>query len=236
MRAPFSRCALLIVALFAASSVGKTKDEVHLQWTLCDSHPRAVLEKLNISGHDPYKESPITYYDTYPPIYAEHGLGFRTKTRQHKPISLIKIRHPEEILVVPSAADCVWDTYGHKTSFTCAIQSQLQGRSLWSHEQIQFVERYHHIDWESLVAYGPHPNAKWKMNLAGFRAVFDDVAAGSLHLMEIEVKVARSDGDSAYHTISQYLRDIGVELCHHQEPKTTRLFRTLSYRLGDDEY
>ena len=221
---------LFVGVLLALPSPDNSKHEVKIkfQWSICDLNPQIVLQKLGEDGRDPYKQTPISYYDTSPPVYAQHGLMFRTKTRRGQELSSVKVRFPGETTNVPDEVHCAWDRYGDNTSYTCEKQSPLHGTSLWSDEQVRFAERYQSIVWEDLVAFGPYPNPKWRLNINGHKAVFDDVAARSLHLMEIEVKVAKSKADDTYQTVSEYLRNREVTICEHQEPRTLRLFRAMA--------
>jgi hypothetical protein len=59
--------------------------------------------------------------------------------------------------------------------------------------------------------------------------VFDDVAARSLHLMEVEVKTTESKGDDVHRTVTGHLTECGVALCDRHEPKTLRLLRAMGY-------
>jgi hypothetical protein len=236
-------------SLSALCSLGK-QIKVNLQWSICDTNPQTVLQKLGEDGaREPYKKTPVTYYDTNPPSYFWSGLMFRTKTRRGDELSAVKALFdpgtsdaPERVSgdkeahisrTIPETPErflCVSDRYGNDTSFTCQIQSVIAGRKvLWTDEQIRFAERCQGIIWEDLVGFGPNPNPKWRLNIAGHRAVFDDVQAGPFHLMELEVKVLKPKGDEAYKEISRYLRERGIQLCHKQEPRTLRLFRAMGY-------
>jgi len=66
--------------------------------------------------------------------------------------------------------------------------------------------------------------------------LFDDAAAWSLHLMEIELKTAKSSGDDIYQAVDELLRKGGVKLCDRQEPKTLRLFWAMGYPVKDGKY
>lgn len=102
-------------------------------------------------------------------------------TRRH--INRIVSEIPERFL-------CAWDRYGN--------------------EQIRFAERCQGIIWEDLAGFGPNPNPKWRLNIAGHRAVFDDVHAGPFHLMELKVKILKSKGDEVYEKTSRCLRERGI--------------------------
>lgn len=245
---------ILTFPLFALCVLGK-HIKVNLQWAICDADPQTVLRRLGEDGtREPYKKTPITYYDTNPPSYFWGGLMFRTKTRRGEELSAVKVRldpktsnapegffHNEEAPIVEAHFDtnaldtqerflCVWDRYGNDTYFACQIQSLLAGRKkLWAEEQIRFAERCQRVTWENLVGFGPNPNPKWRLSIFGHRAVFDDVQAGTSHLMELEVKVHKHKGDEVYEKISNYLRERGIALCHKQEPRTLRLFQAMGY-------
>jgi hypothetical protein len=206
--------------------------KVSLQWSICDSNPQIVLQKLGKDSGDPDKLDPITYYDTNPPVYTPQGLMFRTKTRAGQEISLVKIRFASNVFSqLRWRLACLWDRYGDKTTYVCKVQSPVNGTRIWSDEQVRFAENFWgKIVWDELVAFGPYPNPKWKwLKIKGYKAAFDDVAARSLHLMELEVKVPKSKSDVAYQIITEYLRKCGVVLCDHQESKTMRLFRAMGY-------
>ncbi|KAH6981377.1 hypothetical protein EDB80DRAFT_692084 [Ilyonectria destructans] len=127
-----------------------------------DTDTQTVLQKLGEKGtREPYKKTPITYYDTNPPTYSWGGLMFRTKTRRGEELSAVKAHFdlrtsdaPEgffrdkdahikrTVSDTPERFLCVWDGYGNDAPFTCQIQSLLAGRKeLWTDEQIRFAER-----------------------------------------------------------------------------------------------
>ncbi|EHK23024.1 uncharacterized protein TRIVIDRAFT_29068 [Trichoderma virens Gv29-8] len=218
-------CSLLFTfALLALCPLGK-QVKVNLQWAICDADPQTVLRKLGEDGtREPYKKTPITYYDTDPPSYSWGGLMFRTKTRRDEELSAVKVHFD------PRTFLCVWDRYGNNTSFACQIQSLLDGRrKLWTDEQIRFAERFQRVHWTDLVGFGPNPNPKWRLNISDHEGVFDDVQAETFHLMELEVKVLRYEADEVYGDISKYLREHNISLCYEQEPRTLRLFRSMGY-------
>lgn len=214
------------------------KDQVSLQWAICDANPYAVLTKLGVAARDPDKLDPITYYDTSPPLHTLQGLMFRTKVRGGQEISIVKVhlatpkshmRHHAEV--------CRWDRYGNKTAFTCKRQAPVKETHLWSTKQRQLAEDFQSdILWEKLVGYGPYLNPKWKaLCVEGYGAVLDDVAVQSLHLMELEVKVSRAEKSIVYQAVTEYLCAQGVVICARQESKTMRLFRSMGYVATQNE-
>jgi hypothetical protein len=109
---------LLAVVLLAAPSA-RAKDHINLQWSICDLNPQNVPQKLGEDITDPYKQNPIIYYDTRPPVYTFQGLMFRTKTNKGQEISRVKVRFRRASLNVPDSFSCAWDRYGDKISYTC---------------------------------------------------------------------------------------------------------------------
>jgi hypothetical protein len=221
----------IILLLFVVSfSLSKKKNKVSLQWSICDSNPQIVLQKLGKGIRDPDKLDPITYYDTNPPIYTSQGIMFRTKTRASQEISLIKIQFSKKILNVPHKVKCLWDRYGDKQTYVCKLQSPVNGKKIWSDKQIQFAEHFwNSVIWNKLIPFGPYLNPKWKwLKIKGYNAVFDDVEALSIHLMELEVKVPKHEGDVAYQIITKHLKKCRVVLCDYQESRTMRLFRAIN--------
>lgn len=223
-----------VLWLFSHSNA-ESKDEIHLQWALCDHDPQTVLQKFGLqANHAPQKQSMITYYDTKAPIYTQQGLGLRTKTSKGQKISSVKGRFPAEISDMPDNVDCLWDRYGNDTFYTCEKRSLLDTKNPWSTEQIRFADQYQNVEWENLTPFGPYPNAKWNLKIEGHKAVFDDVATRSLHIMEIEAKVPKSEGDAVYQAIGVNLEKLGIKLCSRQEGKTLRLFRELGFTVDEN--
>ena len=73
-----------VFALFALFPLGK-QIKVDLQWPICEADPQTVLQKLGEDGtHEPYKKTPVTYYDTDPPSYSWGGLMFRKKNQTRR--------------------------------------------------------------------------------------------------------------------------------------------------------
>lgn len=232
-------------SLLTALPIIAAEPEISLQWAICETDAAAVLAKLNHHNHDPYKSNPIVYFDTWPPHYTQTGIAFRTKVKKHDPgypISMIKARFGELNENVPGAADCVWDRYGNDTTYTCGLASVLsevggaEGESVWSPEQRDFAGRYADVMWQDLVPFGPYMNPKWKIHLLGVKAVFDDVQALPLHLMEIEIGVPKAGSDAVYASVDAYLRERGVGLCEKQWPKTLRLFDFLVNEAGEEGF
>ena len=224
--------AVTLLATLCHPILAKTK--IDLQWSICDTDAETVLRKLGEEDTAPYKSNPITYYDTWPPTYTNQGLGLRTKVKKHDPgypISMVKARFGAETDNVPEQADCVWDQYGKTDYYTCGMMSILpeidESENLWSPEQKAFAERYQAVNWDTLVPYGPFMNPKWKLRIDGHKAVFDDVVAEPLHLMEIEIEVKKKHGKKVHKRITKYLQDRGVVICDPQLPKTLRLFEYL---------
>jgi hypothetical protein len=136
-------------SLSVPCSLGK-ETQVNLQWSICDKNPQTVLQKLGEdSTHEPYKKTPVTYYDTNPPSYFGSGLMFRTKTRRGEELSAVKAHFNSRTLsalervfadeeahssrTIPETPErfvCVWDQYGNDTSFNCQIQSAMAGRKV----------------------------------------------------------------------------------------------------------
>lgn len=235
---------LACILLASSPSLGQASDnETHLQWSICDRDPETVLEKLGDQVRPPYKRNPITYFDTLPPSHAQRGVMFRTKINKGSPFSVIKVRFDEKPTSAPPppppAAECVWDRYGDRVLYTCGERYSLLGgegrRRIWSDEQVRFAETYRDVDWDGLVPYGPFPDGKWKLGpeVLGRKAKLDDVQAGTLHLMEIEMSVHRDEADHMYRMVTEHLVGTGVVLCDPQSPKTLRLFHEMGY-LGDE--
>lgn len=219
-----------VVLLLAAPFAVVAKEKISLQWAICDPTPQDVLPKLGLKATTPpYKENPITYYEELPPFYISKGLLFRTKTNKGRPLSTVKARFLEETTDIPDFVECGWDQYGDKATYSCEKRCPLSSNSssIWCDQQVEFAERYQDLDWSALKPYGPYPNGKWKVRIEGYKTKFDDVAAGSLHLMEIEAQVPLKKAEHAFKKITHYLEKQGVVLCEPQEGKTMRLFHAM---------
>lgn len=225
---------LFSVVLLVLSSVVTATDKVALQWAICSPTPADILYMLGEDDKPPFKCSPITYFDLICPVYTEQGFMFRKKFNKGKQISSVKLRFKNEPSNVPDSVDCRWDRYGYQTFYTCEKRAPVNGTRVWSDEQAQFLEYYRSIDWEDLIAFGPYWNAKWKVEIEGHRAVFDNVVAHSFHLMEIEMKVLKDQSESTYEMATKYLKEVGIVLCDEQEPRTLRLLRALGYPVNGD--
>lgn len=221
---------LLNVLLISPASYAKEK--INLQWAICDLSPQDTLAKLRLGAAPPYKENPINYYDEHPPIHISSGLMLRTKTNKRQQFSTVKVRFPEVVPDVPQFVDCSWGRYGANPPFFACEKRCLLDSKVWQEEQVQFAEQYETVNWDALRAYGPYQNAKWKVWVEGYKAKFDNVVAGDLHLMEVEVKVPREEAHAALQAITRYLKERNVVLCEPQEGKTMRLFRAMGY-FGD---
>ncbi|OJJ33518.1 hypothetical protein ASPWEDRAFT_71034 [Aspergillus wentii DTO 134E9] len=203
----------------APCSEGKVKNKISLQWSICDKNPQTVLQKLGEDSYDPDKLDPISYYDTHPPMYAPRGFMFRTKVRAGKEISVVKVKVNTSTTDV-AHAKCLWDRYGNDTSFFCAKQSTIKGSQMWRKKQVALAENFTTVAWDELVEFGPYWNPKWKkLNITGYQADFDDVVAGSHHLMELEAKVPLNESHVAYNKITNHLKKAGVVICNPEEPK-----------------
>ena len=228
---------LLLLLLTASTTAKKKKKDLSLQWAICDSSPTDVLRKLSYPPDLPiHKLQNITYYDLFPPEYTAHGLAFRTKLHKSVPISMVKVRFPNDKIEKPDGTECKWDRYGNGTWFTCRVANTLEeGKPLWSAEQIAFAERYFEVQWDQLIPYGPLVNPKWKIRILGHKTVFDSVDAEvdgeTLHLMEVEIGVKKpkhGKKKKLYKKITKILVDAGVRICEEpQLPKTLRLFEAL---------
>ncbi|KAJ6148951.1 hypothetical protein N7471_000150 [Penicillium samsonianum] len=222
---------VMMFYLVASSSCSpKIKDQVSLQWSICDTNPQAVLMKLGIEARDPDKLDPITYYDTSPSVYTPQGLMLRSKVRAGREITVVKVRLAgPKSHALRHAKACRWDRYGNETTFVCKRQAPLKRDHLWSSKQRKMAEEFQSdIAWKKLVGYGPLLNPKWKALLIdGYGAVLDDVAFLSLHLTELEVKVHRAKEETVYQAITEHLSAQGVVLCDRQEGKAMRLLRAL---------
>ncbi|KAJ5771439.1 uncharacterized protein N7511_003490 [Penicillium nucicola] len=225
----------LLFKILLISRFTYAKEKISLQWAICDPSPQDTLEKLGHDAIPPYKENPITYYDESPPIHISSGLMFRTKTNKGQPLSTVKVRFPRAVSDVPDFVDCSWNQYGtNLPSFTCEKRCPLDS-AVWQEEQVQFAERYQTVEWNALRPYGPYQNGKWKLCIEEYKVKFDDVVAGDLHLMEIEVKVVREDAYDALQAITRHLKKKDVLLCETQDGKTMRLFRAMGYFADGNE-
>ncbi|KAM0553817.1 hypothetical protein ACHAPJ_007163 [Fusarium lateritium] len=172
-----------------------------------------------------------------PPTHAQQGVMFRTKTNKGEPFSVIKVRFNEKPVYTPSGVECVYDRYGNNILYTCGEKYPLSGKpkNIWSDDQVRFAEKYDDIDWDGLVPFGPFPDGKWKLKILGHKAKLDDVVAGTLHLMEIELSTPKAGSDDVYWEVTEHLRERGVVLCDPQASKTLRLFHEMGYIDGDDD-
>ncbi|KAF4430990.1 hypothetical protein FACUT_8722 [Fusarium acutatum] len=174
-----------------------------------------------------------------PPTHAQQGVMFRTKTNKGNPFSVIKVRFDEKPERIPPDAHCVYDRYGDNVPFTCGQRYLLSDKTtqeIWSDDQVRFAEKYDDIDWDGLVPYGPFPDGKWKLRILGHKAKLDDVVAGELHLMEIELSTPKAGSEKVYREVTGYLREHDVLLCDPQASKTLRLFRDKGYIDDEDTW
>ncbi|MDR3606396.1 MAG: hypothetical protein P4M08_03335 [Oligoflexia bacterium] len=95
---------LLVISLFPVLSVAD--EQINLQWSICDTSPSVVLEKLGAADTELSKKVEITYYDSNPPIYTQTGLSFRTKVKNDKTESVVKVRFPQVPADVPASDSC----------------------------------------------------------------------------------------------------------------------------------
>lgn len=210
------------------SSYASSEDEVDIQWSICDGTPQQILKQLSHESGVPDKINQMTYFDSLPVTFAQKGISLRTKGQPGAIESSIKIR-----FIGPMSpgieGECSWDRYGVDLNYTCVVSSRIQfgQKEIWSYEQQRFVEKFQHVDWDLLKSYGPFQNPKWKVTVSGYKAIFDSVETGPLHLMELSVKVKKSNEKSAFDAISTFLAGKGVGLCKIQEGKTLRHFRSL---------
>ena len=212
----------LFLPLFA---FGDSK--IDLQFSICDSSPEAVLQKLD-QAKAKTKESPITYYDSPLPQYLQDGVSLRTKTKKNANISSVKIRFDREVQI--PEANCEWDLYGTQEKYTCEVTASVHHpKHPWSKEQKLFLSRYYQeSDLSSLQAFGPYRDRKWKLEHKGEKISFDSVDTDEAGpIMEISQKVPYSQKEETYAKFQHWLRKHGVVLCDRQEPKTARLFRAL---------
>jgi hypothetical protein len=221
--------ALVLLALALLPAAARADDVIDLQWSICDATPAAALQKLGLDPSAPGKKKQVTYYESRTAPYAPLGLSFRTKGKPDKLESSVKVRFPDRRSGLPPEADCSWDRYGAAETYTCEETNALDGSgaSPWSAAQKGFVAGYQTVDWSALSAFGPYENPKWKLKVAGRKAVFDTVEAEGLHLMELSVKVPKSDDADVYRAVGGELGADGVVLCARQEGKTSRLLRAL---------
>lgn len=221
--------AALAALLLLLPAAARAEDAVDLQWSLCGASPDAVLGRLGADAAEKGKKGVVTYYDANPPVYEALGVSLRTKGKPGELESSVKVRFSGPQSGLPAETDCSWDRYGDAQTYTCEVSDALDGARAapWTDAQKRFVDAYHRVNWSTLAAFGPYANPKWKLKFLGYKAVFDTVEAGSLHLMELSVKVPRSAADDAYRTVGEGLARRGVVLCPVQEGKTARLFRAL---------
>jgi hypothetical protein len=225
MNKQFFAAVLLLSSSFSAFAAD---DAVHLQWSICDTSPELVLQKLGQNPKSPDKEEQITYYETNPPVYTQQGLSFRTKAKKGKFKSEVKVRFEANPGNLQDGLECSWDRYGSKTTYSCALaETNVDSDTLWTDAEKSFVNRYHVVDFTSLVAFGPFDNPKWNISVDGVDGVFDTVDANSQHLMEVEVETTQSQAGALYDKVNASLLAHGVKLCEVQEGKTARLLHSL---------
>jgi hypothetical protein len=215
----------IVIALLPGFS-GLADEQATLEWSICDSSPESVLQKLAVSDADPSKSVEATYYDSNPPTYVQQGIEFRTKLKKNENESLVKIRLPGGPASATAGDDCQWERYGSNEVYACQAQSDAdQGETPWSPDQTAFASRYASVNWNSLVAFGPYANPKWLVNIAGQNGVFDSVETPVAHLMELEIQIPQTSEDVVYSSVTDALNQAGVELCVVQEGNTFRLFK-----------
>jgi hypothetical protein len=216
---------LAAVGLFLpmVASAGATID---LQFAICESSPEKVLKKLGREDAEE-KVSSISYMDTQRPSYIQDGITFRVKDGKKHNESSLKIRFNAKT-DVPEAY-CEWDRYGLRESYTCEVTGESEdGEAAWSEEQKHFLGRYHGDSrFPALRTFGPYQDRKWKLKHNGYKIGFDSVEAPGIgHIMELSVKVDKSDSDEVYNEIGHWLLKNDVVLCPLQESKTHRLFQS----------
>ncbi|HEY8278198.1 MAG TPA: hypothetical protein VIH99_01155 [Bdellovibrionota bacterium] len=220
------------LALFlVVPSFSFAEKNIDLQWSVCSRDAYAVASALGADSSP--KSGSITYYDSASPRFIDLGTTFRVKEQDGLLESSVKIRSRNKDGMSGDGAECEWDRYGDDESYTCEVSAEgVTGSLPWTGAQTKFMAKHGFTDWADLRAFGSYRSLGWKIKFKGYKVKFDSVTLPGVPdpIMEISIKVPRSEGDEVYREISSELRQRNVEFCPNQESRTMRIFRALGYK------
>jgi len=233
--------AVIFFLLLAASLMqanASTQSELH--WSVCESSPQIVLDKLNlkIKKTERRNVSYSDYWNVESQDFELHSQGLVLRVRSYDdkdPKSAVKVAFKE----FPDLSDewtsletfkCEEDLSLARKNYFCSLTEESAD---FTSLQKQFLESLgFSVNWESLQAHGPALNEVWELKrekkekLVLERLFLKD----GTELLELSTRTDVATAAEDFERETLWLRGKDIQLCDTQESKTRQVLE--SYRLN----